>query len=142
MGCFLGYNQYMKQCIRCKENKPIEKFENHPTAKDGKRNQCSSCRYLMRLERDSNYRMKQRDWNLGRYGITIKDYDLMLEVQKNSCAICCKKQEDTSKKLFVDHDHTSGKIRGLLCHHCNILLGNAKDDPQILWAAIRYLDAT
>ena len=129
------YNISMKTCIRCKESKQLEKFENHPTAKDGKRNQCSACRYAIRLSRDPSYRQKQRDWNLARYGITSIDYDLMLMNQKESCAIC--KEKD--KKLFVDHSHYTKKVRGLLCHNCNILLGNAKDSPDILRAAIAYL---
>ena len=125
----------MKTCIRCKELKQLEKFENHPTAKDGKRNQCSACRYAIRLSKDPNYRKKQRDWNLGRYGITSEDYDLMLISQGKACAIC----KDKNKKLFVDHSHDTKNVRGLLCHSCNILLGNAKDSPHILERAIAYL---
>lgn len=124
----------MKICIRCKESKPLNKFENHPTAKDGKRNQCAACRYSIRVERDPDFRAKQRDWNLGRYGITSKDYDDMMKDQENACAIC-----KVQIKLFVDHDHATGKVRGLLCHACNIILGNAKDSPDILRAALAYL---
>ena len=125
----------MKTCIRCKQSKPLAKFENHPTAKDGKRNQCASCRYSIRLERDPNYRIKQRDWNLGRYGITSQDYDQILNKQNKSCAIC----KEPNLKLFVDHCHKNKNVRGLLCHNCNILLGNAKDSPKILRAALAYL---
>ena len=124
----------MKTCIRCKKSKSLDKFENHPTAKDGKRNQCSSCRYAIRLERDPNYRIKQRDWNFGRYGITTKEYDSMMSNQNNRCKIC---QEE--KKLFIDHNHQTGLVRGLLCHHCNTMLGLAKDSPQVLEGAIAYL---
>ena len=125
----------MKTCIRCKKLKPLAKFENHPTAKDGKRNQCTSCRYSIRISRDPNYRTKQRDWNLGRYGITSKDYDQMLDKQNKSCAIC----KESGIKLLVDHCHKNKNVRGLLCHNCNILLGNAKDSPEILRAALAYL---
>ena len=124
----------MKTCIRCQESKELSKFENHPTAKDGKRNQCSACRYEIRLARDPDYRAKQRDWNLGRYGITTLEYEKMLSDQNNKCKIC---QEE--KKLFVDHNHETGIVRGLLCHHCNTMLGLAKDSPQTLEGAIAYL---
>lgn len=129
----------MKICIRCKETKPLAKFENHPTAKDGKRNQCSSCRHAIRLARDPNYRNKQREWNLGRYGITLKEYEEMFNKQNQSCAICEGKDFGKHNKPFVDHDHLNGKVRGLLCINCNTLLGNAKDSPEILRAALAYL---
>jgi len=130
----------MKMCIRCKELKDLSKFENHSTSKDGKRNQCSSCRYKIRLEREPNYYNKQRNWNLlKRYGITLEDYNQMLLDQNNVCAICQKQNDHNHKLLFVDHNHKTGALRGLLCHNCNIILGNAKDDPEILRAALAYL---
>lgn len=93
----------------------------------------------MRKDRDPQYRKKQRDWNLEkRYGITSDDYDQMLICQGGKCAIC-KEQSD---RLFVDHDHATRNVRGLLCHGCNIILGNAKDSPDILRAALAYLDKT
>ena len=57
------------------------------------------------------------------------------DAQGNMCAICGA----TELPLFVDHDHTSGLVRGLLCHYCNIGLGGFKDDPARLQSAIRYL---
>lgn len=127
----------MKTCITCKTEKPKAKFENHPTAKDGKRNQCASCRYKSRLNREPDYKDKARDWALGaRYGITGADYDALLAKQNNKCAIC-----DEETKLFIDHDHASGKVRGLLCLHCNSLLGFAKDSPYRLERASAYLHA-
>ena len=137
LGCKIGcYNRYMKTCIRCKESKDLSKFENHPTAKDGKRNQCTACRYKIRLDREPNYKEKQRHWNLGRYGITPAEYDLMKLNQDNKCKIC---QEE--KDLIVDHDHKTKLVRGLLCHHCNTMLGLAKDSPQTLQGALRYLES-
>jgi hypothetical protein len=126
----------MKTCIRCQELKELSKFENHPTSKDGKRNQCSACRYKIRLARDPDYRAKQKDWNLGRYGITTLEYDSMSASQSHKCKICEKET-----KLVVDHDHKTGIVRGLLCHHCNTMLGLAKDSLQTLQGAIRYLES-
>lgn len=55
------------------------------------------------------------------YGLTLKDYDKMLRQQKGKCLICDR--EPLKTRLCIDHDHTSGKVRGLLCHPCNLALG-------------------
>lgn len=70
------------------------------------------------------------------YGITEEEYALMLENQDRRCAICHKK---TSKRLHVDHDHKTGKIRGLLCQKCNHGLGQFNDDTDLLHRASEYL---
>jgi hypothetical protein len=61
----------------------------------------------------------------------------MVLESNNSCSIC---NETFIKTPHVDHDHITGKIRGLLCHNCNAVLGNAKDNPQILINAAEYLN--
>lgn len=64
----------------------------------------------------------------------------MLEEQGGNCAICHEPPpEDKHYDLFIDHDHGTGKVRGLLCLHCNTVLGMAGDDPDRLRAAIAYL---
>ncbi len=68
--------------------------------------------------------------------MTAEDFAEMLEVQGSTCAICGNTSE---KRLHVDHDHETGRVRGLLCFTCNTLLGNAKDDPRIILAAAEYL---
>lgn len=74
------------------------------------------------------------------YGITLKDYHNMLEQQNGRCAICdIPSIETRQKKLHVDHDHASDKVRGLLCEHCNRMLGLAKERPHVLEAAAQYL---
>lgn len=81
-----------------------------------------------------------RDWRLKKYGLTQNDYDQMVEAQGRACAICFRAAELTQwKKLRVDHDHETGKIRGLLCHHCNVALGYLSDCIPIFDNAIRYL---
>jgi hypothetical protein len=73
-----------------------------------------------------------------KYGMTIEDYDRMLEAQGGGCAICGRPpREDIS--LHVDHDHETGRIRGLLCFPCNNTLGDFKDDATRLYAAADYL---
>ena len=79
------------------------------------------------------------------YGITLQDYELMLEDQDCLCAICGGEGfiMDTTRhkiKLVVDHDHKTGMVRGLLCHNCNRALGLLKDSSEILQTAIDYLE--
>ena len=80
------------------------------------------------------------------FGITLKQYNEMLEDQQGLCAICGKpeqiiwKSSGAPKNLAVDHCHTTGKVRALLCHPCNVLLGNAKESIETLNRAINYLE--
>lgn len=72
------------------------------------------------------------------YGLAWKDYEKMLAEQKGSCAICGGGPR-TFNFLSVDHCHATGKVRGLLCERCNLLLANVQDDPAILLRAVEYL---
>lgn len=74
------------------------------------------------------------------YGITKDEYEAMLAGQDGRCAICRTTEPKGKGGWHVDHCHDSGKIRGLLCHFCNFVLGNAKDNPEILRAAADYLE--
>lgn len=75
------------------------------------------------------------------YGLASEQLEEMKARQKGVCAICEKSTEWESKKgeLVIDHDHKSGKVRGLLCHPCNTALGLMSDDPQRLRAAADYI---
>lgn len=70
------------------------------------------------------------------HGITIEDFNRMLKSQGGLCAVCSRGM----KKACVDHDHTSGKIRELLCHPCNIALGMLRDSPDTARKAALYLE--
>lgn len=85
------------------------------------------------------YKLIQKNSSLKKhYGITLAERDLILESQGGRCAVC--RTDDPGKRgWFVDHCHTTKKIRGILCQPCNSVLGYAKDDPAILKAAIAYL---
>lgn len=75
-----------------------------------------------------------------RYGITPDDYASMLEEQNEKCKICLASPENGPRKgLVVDHDHTTGVVRGLLCQNCNALLGLSNDCPTTLMKAAHYL---
>jgi recombination endonuclease VII len=70
-----------------------------------------------------------------KYGITSEDYNRMFEQQDGKCAICGR----VGEKLHVDHNHKTGKVRKLLCFHCNAGLGHFIENPKLLLRAIKYL---
>ncbi len=77
------------------------------------------------------------------YKITKEEYDIMLIQQNGKCYICEEEDINTrNKKLVVDHDHNTGKVRGLLCYSCNIGLGFFHDNIEHLSNAIKYLKNT
>jgi len=80
---------------------------------------------------------KKQNWKakLKRYGLSVEEYNKLVKKQKGQCAICGTFRH----KLYIDHEHKSGKFRGLLCNKCNQLLGMANDDGKILELAISYL---
>lgn len=73
------------------------------------------------------------------YGISLQEYNKIFENQNGCCAICGEPQKQ-QKALAVDHNHITGKIRGLLCPNCNRGIGYLKDNSHILQKAIQYLD--
>ena len=81
---------------------------------------------------------------LKKYGLTIEQFEAMVEAQDNLCAICRQPETQAYKgqtnTLSVDHHHASGQVRGLLCANCNIVVGHARDDIAILKAIIAYLE--
>ena len=74
-----------------------------------------------------------------RYGISKEQYDTRLAAQHGQCAICGA-TEHILGTLGVDHDHRSGRIRGLLCSFCNLAIGNMRDNPALLRKAATYLE--
>jgi len=89
---------------------------------------------------DIEHRELHRRYALKRiFGITPEQWTEMFGDQNGCCAICGRPQMDFKKRFHVDHDHETGKVRGLLCYRCNSMLGMACDDPVRLQAAISYL---
>jgi MinD superfamily P-loop ATPase len=75
-----------------------------------------------------------------KYGLEYREYTELAAKQNNRCAICGTHESECLRGvLYVDHDHATGKVRGLLCHGCNTILGIWKDDVEILRRAIAYL---
>jgi len=94
-------------------------------------------------EANKKWRMKNKEkardkFLFVRYGLSTEKYESMFKSQNGGCRSCGKQSLD-GKRLFVDHDHNTGTVRGLLCHHCNAGIGHFFDDPFLLQCAIKYL---
>ena len=74
-----------------------------------------------------------------KYGISPEQYTNLFSSQGNCCAICRSDSPKSKRGWCVDHDHKTGKVRGILCHFCNPMLGQAQDDIKVLESAIFYL---
>jgi hypothetical protein len=84
-------------------------------------------------------RLRRRSHTLkANYGLTIEQFDAMLASQGGRCAIC-RCDEPRGVNWHVDHDHATGKVRAILCHPCNVTLGNVGDSPDLLMAMAAYL---
>jgi hypothetical protein len=134
-------------CSNCKEEKDESLFPKATGKSRGYAWVCKSCKKTKREEKRSQ--MPHEDWLLQnrkywlktKYNLTLEEYNDKLLEQKHQCAICFADEINVFKGLlFVDHCHTTGKVRGLLCHHCNTALGKFKDSEQILNNAINYLE--
>ena len=116
-------------CTHCKQDKPAtaEFFPLHNKKRNGLDSWCRTCRATYR---SANCR--------GRHKAVISDQALVeLKESTKECVIC-----GMEAKLVVDHDHVTGKIRGMLCNHCNRGLGHFRDDPALLEFAAQYLFAS
>jgi hypothetical protein len=109
--------------------------------KNLEKSRLASRKSAAKLRRDNPRVVKHRKLKSS-YGITLDEYENMLQLQNNKCAICFFEFVYTSqsKGPHVDHDHETGKVRMILCRFCNNLLGYANDDTLILENAITYLD--
>ena len=128
-----------KTCAKCAAEKSLNDFHKQPTGPLGRHSWCKPCaNAAQKASREKNVRPKaKREWNLSaRYGLTPADVDAMLVKQVGVCAICA----ETLKKFHIDHCHSTGKVRGLLCHKCNIALGHV-ERPGFVAAALSYLEA-
>ena len=111
-------------------------------------NNCKKCCYEKELEyyKNPENRLKKRKSTIKRkYNLDFNQYELMMIAQGSSCKICDKiLSENGSKdvKPHVDHCHTTGSVRGILCSYCNTMLGVFKDNPEYFQRAIDYLKGT
>jgi hypothetical protein len=141
----------MKKCTVCKESKSLDCFYNYKATKDGKSYRCKDCDDVARKKWRDNNPSRSKESVRGRnlkhkYGITLEEYKKMFKEQGECCLICRTTENTVSGDRFskisfaVDHDHSSGKVRGILCNQCNRALGMFKDRKDILESAIKYLE--
>lgn len=137
-------------CHSCGEAKPPDAFYPHKTNARGRQYWCMDCHRIKRRERakipqDPRLTRKYSLWSA--YRITPEQYDAMYERQKGQCLICKDGKEPwapggikaRNRFLVVDHDHSTGDVRGLLCQQCNFGIGQFREDPVIMFAAAGYL---
>ncbi len=106
----------MQTCSYCYKDKKVSDFSKASSI-------CRECHRRINLKKY--------------YGISLTEYNKMYDLQEGKCFICDKQVE--RYKLAVDHNHTTKRVRKLLCHNCNVLIGHAKEDTEILTKAISYL---
>jgi len=142
-----------KKCSACGQTKFVFDFDKNKSRKSGYGSICKECRrkYRRRKEchkannecskrwRKANPEKVRRQQLKYSYGLTIEEYNQMFEQQKGCCAICGRHQSELKLTLGVDHNHTTGEIRKLLCRGCNSGIGHFNDDIELLLKAVNYL---
>lgn len=148
-----------KNCSKCNRDLPISHFFKRSDRTGKLRSWCKGCvSEHSRRDRGEHRRHIERKYSSTpkgqqarrknklkkRFNISLDDYATMLSLQNGVCAICHGAETTRSRlgelrHLSIDHDHTTGRIRQLLCSRCNSVLGLANDNITILQAAITYL---
>jgi hypothetical protein len=148
-----------RRCRKCKELKNLDAFIADSYHRDRMTCKLRMHRHTICKGCDSKRAMKHKDDNPRKtavnhrkyflkrnYKLSQDDYKRMHESQGGRCMICGEKEKSVlsksgrTKELSVDHDHTTGEVRGLLCHACNVGVGHFRDDPDLMRAAISYVE--
>jgi len=143
----------MTLCRTCSE--PLTEENTYKNYKKSYDYECKPCKrdrnklnrekrgegWLNYRREDNRKRVKEkRCFHLRKtYGITLKEWERIFKEQGYKCKIC-QTQEKPSMGWHTDHNHSTGKVRGILCHSCNTGLGKFRDDIKILEAAVSYLE--
>ena len=130
---------FSKVCYRCDIEQPLSAFSNEKKKSDGKSSRCRTCSSEMfKNWRNANLetqRIKDRVTHYTRtYNLTLEDAKKLVDSRIGLCPICTQ-----IAPLVVDHCHTSGAVRGLICSSCNSVLGYSKDSIKTLENSIKYL---
>lgn len=131
-----------KKCTKCEEIKSLSEFHKSTGTKDGYNHRCKICHRAIRREyyrthKPVRTKKVQKTYRLmSVYGITLNQHKQMYADQNGECAIC--KKLVAYDDIKTDHDHITGKIRGLLCCRCNMWMA-AIDDKGFMKTAIKYV---
>lgn len=138
-----------KQCSYCRKQRPLDDFYHQKESPDSRQPNCKECSYKKLKEYKATDRGNDRialarmRFKLAQYGLTQESYEALFDAQKGVCAICARPEtatwRGTVRNLAVDHDHITGRVRGLLCIACNQGIGHLRDDPALLENAASYL---
>ncbi len=131
----------MKTCTKCQQSKPLSAFGNKKSKKDGKNSWCRVCgvadtRRWNREHAPQRKRNQAFDHITRRYGMTKDEFSSLLLRSSGKCDSCGDELRDS---INVDHDHSTGQVRGLLCFPCNAGLGMFSDDIRRMELAVVYL---
>jgi hypothetical protein len=130
----------MRTCINCKESKSPADFYVRNKVKGHLSSTCKECDKARAKKRHLENPDRTKNNDLMRtYGITLEEHTRMFEEQNGVCYLCKKPGDGRWKKLCVDHDHETGKVRKLLCRSCNTALGQVGDSVDLLKSMIEYL---
>ena len=134
-------------CSDCKSYKNSSNFHKSKRTKTGHSNICKSCSSLRKIKYNSENPQQKRQSHLQyEFGLLWETYETMFNLQNGTCAICKtplrlhKGIESDLPVACVDHNHSTGKVRGLLCKDCNLGLGKFKDSLSLLENASEYLN--
>ena len=133
-----------RTCIGCKETYPLTKEFFWSNGRNYLKTKCKKCgaidkRKWIIKNKERASRIFLRSNLKQSFGLTEDDYYNMVKEQSNKCAICGRTPFGKNKRLCVDHNHSTGKVRGLLCQKCNRGLGCFGDDLDTLKVATQYL---
>ena len=134
----MGTEYEAKRCKSCREIYPLSDFHK---SKQGSKGVMASCRrcYNDKIRIKYNPLVSKSRKLKYNYGITLEEYNNKLKEQGDVCAICKSDKPGGNGDFYVDHNHTTGQVRGLLCHWCNFMIGQSRENPEILSAGIDYL---
>ena len=124
-----------KQCRRCKN---IKNYDDFPVSRSYWYSHKFVCFSCLKASYERNDLRERRKSLWENYRLSLADYSLLFESQHGGCAIC--NTPPTLKRLAVDHDHTTGYLRGLLCSRCNLGIGRFEDNTTLFRNAILYLE--
>jgi hypothetical protein len=127
-----------KLCVLCNIEKDYSEFSLNKNGRYGLHSQCKTCKSNV-----SKYRYANGDSYALRlqklYGLTVDEYKQLYAEANGCCQVCGISEENNNKRLAVDHCHTTGKVRGLLCGKCNTALGQLDDNLNKISSLYSYL---